>query len=106
MVEFAHRACRLYQQQGSPEAGAGALEKTAKMVEQKDPASAINVLQHAVEVLMVSGIHGQKFWRASSVMLNIKMCFARLQIEDSASRQAAEHLSKISRLQVRIQRYV
>lgn len=60
MVEFAHRACRLYQQQGSPEAGAGALEKTAKMVEQKDPASAINVLQHAVEVLMVSGIHGQK----------------------------------------------
>lgn len=77
MVEFAHRACRLYQQQGSPEAGAGALEKTAKMVEQKDPASAINVLQHAVEVLM---------------------------IEDSASRNAAEHLSKISRLQCRIQR--
>lgn len=29
-----------------------------------------------------------------------------MQIEDSASRQAAEHLSKISRLQVRIQRYV
>lgn len=54
MVEFAHRACRLYQQQGSPEAGAGALEKTSKMVEQKDPASAINVLQHAVEVLMVN----------------------------------------------------
>lgn len=54
MVEYAHRACRLYQQQGSAEAGAGALEKTAKMVEQKDPASAINVLQHAVEVLMVS----------------------------------------------------
>lgn len=54
MVEFAHRACRLYQQQGSPEAGAGALEKTAKMVEAKDPASAINVLQHAVEVLMVN----------------------------------------------------
>lgn len=53
MVEFAHRACRLYQQQGSPEAGAGALEKTAKMVESKDPASAINVLQHAIEVLMV-----------------------------------------------------
>lgn len=56
MVEFAHRACRLYQQQGSPEAGAGALEKTAKMVEQKDPASAINVLQHAVEVLMVNNL--------------------------------------------------
>lgn len=53
MVDFAHRACRLYQQQGSPEAGAGALEKTAKMVESKEPAAAINVLQHAVEVLMV-----------------------------------------------------
>ncbi|XP_031622482.1 gamma-soluble NSF attachment protein-like [Contarinia nasturtii] len=78
MVDFAHRACRLYQQQGSPEAAAGALEKTAKMVESKDPAAAINVLQHAIEVLM---------------------------IEDSASRQAAEHLSKISRLQIRIERY-
>lgn len=54
MVDFAHRACRLYQQQGSPEAAAGALEKTAKMVESKDPAAAINVLQHAVEVMMVS----------------------------------------------------
>lgn len=54
MVDFAHRACRLYQQQGSPEAGAGALEKTAKMVETKDPAAGINVLQHAVEVLMVN----------------------------------------------------
>lgn len=61
MVEFAHRACRLYQQQGSPEAGAGALEKTAKMVEQKDPASAINVLQHAVEVLMVNQMFKQIF---------------------------------------------
>ncbi|XP_055319589.1 gamma-soluble NSF attachment protein-like [Sitodiplosis mosellana] len=78
MVDFAHRACQLYQQQGSPEAGAGALEKTAKMVESKDPAAAINVLQHAVEVLM---------------------------IEESSSRQAAEHLSKISRLQIRIERY-
>lgn len=54
MVDFAHRACRLYQQHGSPEAGASALEKTSKMVEQKDPAAAINVLQHAIEVLMVS----------------------------------------------------
>lgn len=54
MVEYAHRACRLYQQQGSYEAGAGALEKTSKMVESKYPASAINVLQHAVEVLMVN----------------------------------------------------
>lgn len=61
MVEFAHRACRLYQQQGSAEAGAGALEKTAKMVEQKDPASAINLLQHAVEVLMVSEMFKQIF---------------------------------------------
>lgn len=53
LVEYANRACRLYQQQGSPEAAAGALDKTGKMIESKNPAAAINLYQHAVEVLMV-----------------------------------------------------
>lgn len=83
MVEFAHRACRLYQQQGSPEAGAGALEKTAKMVETKDPASAINVLQHAIEVLMVNYLFFPQifrdfflfFLRKKSYALNV--CFKK-----------------------------
>lgn len=71
MVDFAHRACRLYQQQGSPEAGAGALEKTSKMVESKDPAAAINVLQHAIEVLMVK-IKIQIFYSKFAAVIRIK----------------------------------
>lgn len=51
--DLAHRACRLYQQQGSPEAGAGALDKAAKMVESHMPQAALNLYQHAVEVVMV-----------------------------------------------------
>lgn len=125
MVDFAHRACRLYQQQGSSEAGAGALEKTAKMVESKEPAAAINVLQHAVEVLMVSELQYKNRCNYNLFNLsnscsktistkqpqkeitenNVKL-LSNSQIEDSASRQAAEHLSKISRLQIRIERYV
>lgn len=52
--DLAHRACRLYQQQGSPEAGAGALDKASKMIESQLPESALNLYQHAVEVVMVS----------------------------------------------------
>lgn len=52
--DLAHRACRLYQQQGSPEAGAGALDKAAKILESQMPQAALNCYQHAVEVVMVS----------------------------------------------------
>lgn len=52
--DLAHRACRLYQQQGSPEAGAGALDKAAKMIESQFPQGALNCYQHAVEVVMVN----------------------------------------------------
>lgn len=51
--DLAHRACRLYQQQGSPEAGAGALDKAAKMIETQFPLQALNCYQHAIEVVMV-----------------------------------------------------
>lgn len=50
---LAHRACQLYQQQGSPEAAANALDKAAKMVESALPEAALNLYQHAVEVVMV-----------------------------------------------------
>lgn len=72
--ELAHRACRLYQQQGSPEAGAGALDKAAKIVEHTHPESALNLYKHAVEVVM---------------------------IEDE-SRQGAEYATKVSRIMVRL----
>lgn len=52
--ELAHRACRLYQQQGSPEAAASALDKAAKIIESQLPEAALNLYQHAVEVVMVS----------------------------------------------------
>lgn len=50
---LAHRACKLYQQQGSPEAGASALDRAAKIVEHTHPEHALNLYQHAVEVVMV-----------------------------------------------------
>lgn len=51
---LAHRACRLYQQQGSPEAGAAALDRAAKIVEHTHPESALKLYQHAIEVVVVS----------------------------------------------------
>lgn len=51
---LAHRACRLYQQQGSPEAGASALDKAAKIIDHVLPEQALNLYQHAVEVVMVN----------------------------------------------------
>lgn len=51
--DLGHRACQLYQQQGSPEAAASALDKAAKIIESTLPESALNLYQHAVEVVMV-----------------------------------------------------
>ncbi|KAJ6648225.1 Gamma-soluble NSF attachment protein [Pseudolycoriella hygida] len=53
---LAHRACRLYQQQGSPEAAASALDKAAKIIENIHPEQALNLYQHAIEVVMVINI--------------------------------------------------
>lgn len=75
--EYANKACSLYQQHGSPEAAASALDKAAKLTEQKHPEIALRFYQHAVEVIL---------------------------IEDS-TRQAAEFCSKVSRLLVKLKRY-
>lgn len=75
--EYANKACSLYQQHGSPEAAASALDKAAKLTEQKHPEIALRFYQHAVEVIL---------------------------IEDS-TRQAAEFSSKVSRLLVKLKRY-
>ncbi|XP_037032409.1 gamma-soluble NSF attachment protein-like isoform X1 [Bradysia coprophila] len=71
---LAHRACRLYQQQGSPEAAASALDKAAKIIENIHPEQALNLYQHAIEVVM---------------------------IEDH-SRQGAGYATKVSRIMVRL----
>lgn len=73
----ANKACALYQQHGSPESGASALDKAAKVVENAHPEIALRLYQHALEVVM---------------------------IEDS-TRQAAEFATKISRLLVKLGMY-
>lgn len=72
--EYANRACHLYQQHGSPESGAAALHKAAKIVEGDHPDIALRFYQHALEVVM---------------------------IEDSV-RQGGEYATKISRLTVKL----
>lgn len=52
--EYANKACNLYQQHGSPEAAATALDKAAKLTENKHPDMALRFYQHALEVIMVS----------------------------------------------------
>lgn len=51
--EYAGRACHLYQQHGSPESAASALDKASKVVEQKHPEIALRFYQRALEVSMV-----------------------------------------------------
>ncbi|XP_030387120.1 gamma-soluble NSF attachment protein [Scaptodrosophila lebanonensis] len=75
--EYANRACKLYQQYGSPEAAAAALDKAAKLTEQKHPEMALRFYQHSLEVIL---------------------------IEDS-TRQASEIASKISRTLVKLNKY-
>ncbi|XP_067633413.1 gamma-soluble NSF attachment protein [Eurosta solidaginis] len=72
-----NKACNLYQQHGSPEAAATALDKAAKIVEQKHPELALTFYRHALEVVML----------------------------DDSTRHAAEYASKISRILVKLNRY-
>lgn len=54
--EYAEKACHLYQQHGSPESGAAALDKGAKILESTQPEKALQLYQHACDVVMVSNI--------------------------------------------------
>lgn len=74
---LAHRACNLYQMHGSHESGASVLDKAGKMVEATEPKEALDLFSHAANV--VTG-------------------------EDSP-RQAAEYMSKVARLLVKLQMY-
>lgn len=75
--EISMRACTLYQQHGSPDSGAAALDKAAKLLEQTQPEQALRLFQRAADVVM---------------------------IEDSP-RQAAEFVSKVARILVKLQMY-
>uniref|UniRef100_W8C2Z8 Gamma-soluble NSF attachment protein n=1 Tax=Ceratitis capitata TaxID=7213 RepID=W8C2Z8_CERCA len=75
--ENVNKACNLYQQHGSPEAAATALDKAAKIVEQNHPELALTFYKHALEVVML----------------------------DDSTRHAAEYACKISRILVKLHRY-
>ncbi|XP_055836796.1 gamma-soluble NSF attachment protein [Episyrphus balteatus] len=70
----ANKACNLYQQHGSPEAGASALDKAAKILENPHPEIALRLYQHAMEVVL----------------------------NEDSTRQAAEFATKVSRLLVKL----
>lgn len=54
VTEYAHSACTLYQQHGSPESGATALDKGAKMIETKYPEQALELYKRAADIVMVN----------------------------------------------------
>lgn len=60
VTEYAHSACTLYQQHGSPESGATALDKAAKMIETKYPEQALELYKRAADVVMVIEKTGRK----------------------------------------------
>lgn len=51
--KLAERAASLYQQQGSPEAAAAALDKAAKILEPTSPQEALSLYQHAADIVLV-----------------------------------------------------
>ena len=75
--KLAHNSCTLYQMHGSPESGATVLDKAGKMMESKDAHKALDLFKRAATVVMG---------------------------EDSP-RQAAEYMSKVARLLVKLQMY-
>lgn len=77
VASLAERAAKMYQSQGNAESAASSLDKAAKILESKYPEEALPLFQHAAEISM---------------------------IQDS-SRQAAEYISKVARLHVKLQQY-
>lgn len=71
--ELASRGALLYRQHGSPESAAQLLEKAAKILEPRDPATALKLYEKAAETVMT----------------------------EDRPKQAGEYMSKVSRLQVK-----
>ncbi|XP_076170002.1 gamma-soluble NSF attachment protein-like [Ptiloglossa arizonensis] len=75
--KLAHRSCSLYQMHGSPESGASVLDKAGKILEASQPQEALELFKRAANVVMG---------------------------EDSVY-QAAEYMSKVARILVKLQMY-
>ncbi|EEZ99648.1 gamma-soluble NSF attachment protein [Tribolium castaneum] len=77
VASLAERAANMFQSHGSADTAAASLDKAAKILEAQHPEQALRLFQHASEIAM---------------------------IQDS-SRQAAEYVSKVARLHVKLQQY-
>lgn len=87
--EYANKASNLYQQHGSPESAASALDKAAKVVEQKHPDIALRFYQHALEISMVNIFCNAQ--RSSKYLpLQLYLCFIN-SIERLKSRRSRIH---------------
>lgn len=77
IAQMAEKAANLFHTNGNAESAAASLDKAAKILEQHYPEQSLNLFQHAAEIAT---------------------------IQDS-SRQAAEYVSKVARLQVKLHQY-
>lgn len=59
---LAERACYMYQQHGSPESGAAALDKAAKILDSNYPRDALDLFERALNVSMVRIFFLMTFW--------------------------------------------
>ncbi|XP_017057405.1 gamma-soluble NSF attachment protein [Drosophila ficusphila] len=75
--EYANRACNLYQQHGSREAAAAAMDKAAKMTQSQYPELALGFYKRALAVVLIG----------------------------DSTHQAAEFASKVSRILVKLKKY-
>ncbi|XP_065161911.1 gamma-soluble NSF attachment protein [Atheta coriaria] len=77
IAQLAERAAHLFQVSGNAESAAASLDKAAKILEAQNPSQALKLFQQAAQIAI---------------------------IQDSA-RQAAEYMSKVARIHVKLQEY-
>ncbi|XP_037797832.1 gamma-soluble NSF attachment protein-like [Penaeus monodon] len=77
VFKFCERAACMYQEHGVPDTGALSLDKGAKIIEQQLPEKALHLYEHAVDIVMI----------------------------EDRPRQAAEYQSKVTRINVKLQKY-
>lgn len=69
--QYAERACHMYQQHGSPESGASALDKAAKILENTHPEKALQLYQRACDVVLVSTLFRLKHGLSNIFLIDI-----------------------------------
>ncbi|CAG0916018.1 unnamed protein product [Notodromas monacha] len=78
--DLSHKACTLYQQQGSPETAALSLSKTAQIIENAMPQEAAELYSRAAEVVMIEDRPKQ----AAEYTAKVHRLFVKLKLFDKA----------------------